>query len=415
MSEAKTGRYAPRIIDGRLAELIEGLPALMLVGPRAAGKTTTAARHAQSVVRLDRADEAAVFLADPDAALASLPEPVLLDEWQEVPGVLGAVKRSVDSGQGAGRFLLTGSVRALFEHGTWPGTGRVVEVKMFGMSVRERTGNATGTSFLDRLATRNELHPATDSPDIRGYVDLALQSGFPEPALTLTPKLREAWLRGYVEQVVGRDMPGLAGPSDPILLNRFLEAWALNSAGVVTDETLRASAGINHRTATRYEQLLANTFVVESLPAWSSNRLSRLTKAPKRYVVDPGLLGAILGVDAGGVLRDGDLLGRVLDTFVTAELRAEVASSESRPRLHHLRQMQGRHEVDLLVEFAGGNVAGIEIKATAAPNRRDARHLEWLQAELGNRFIGGVVFHTGPRAFQLTETIVAAPISTIWS
>ena len=88
--------YKPRQIDGVLRDLLRELPALMVTGPRASGKTTTAARIARSEVRLDRPAEAAAFRADPDAALASMPEPVLLDEWQEVPGVLGAVKRAVD-------------------------------------------------------------------------------------------------------------------------------------------------------------------------------------------------------------------------------------------------------------------------------------------------------------------------------
>jgi predicted AAA+ superfamily ATPase len=72
--------YTPRLIDTRLEELFEQLPAILLTGPRATGKTTTAQRHAKTIVRLDRAAEAVAFQADPDAALAAQPEPVLLDE-----------------------------------------------------------------------------------------------------------------------------------------------------------------------------------------------------------------------------------------------------------------------------------------------------------------------------------------------
>ncbi len=129
--------YRQRLVDGLLAELLAELPTLMLVGPRAVGKTTTALRHAKSVVRLDRPAEAAAFKADPDAALRVFEEPVLLDEWQVVPEVLGAVKRAVDSSGRPGRFLLTGSVRVDREEATWPATGRVVRVAMYPLTVAE--------------------------------------------------------------------------------------------------------------------------------------------------------------------------------------------------------------------------------------------------------------------------------------
>ena len=116
--------YRQRLMDPLLAEMLSELPALLLVGPRATGKTTTAARHAKTIVRLDREAEAAAFRADPDAALRDLPEPVLLDEWQTTPEVLGAVKRAVDVDSRPGRYLLAGSVRADLETETWPGTGR---------------------------------------------------------------------------------------------------------------------------------------------------------------------------------------------------------------------------------------------------------------------------------------------------
>ncbi len=110
--------YAARLIDSLIDRLLADLPALFIVGPRATGKTTTAVRFARTVVQLDREAEAVAFRADPDAALRGLPEPVLLDEWQLVPGTLGAVKRAVDSRPDPGRFLVTGSVRGATSRAT---------------------------------------------------------------------------------------------------------------------------------------------------------------------------------------------------------------------------------------------------------------------------------------------------------
>ncbi|WP_462189295.1 MULTISPECIES: DUF4143 domain-containing protein [unclassified Frankia] len=154
--------------------------------------------------------------------------------------------------------------------------------------------------------------------------------------------------------------------------------------------------------------------IVEALPAWTTNRLKRLVRTTKKYVVDPGLIGAALRLDVNATLRDGDLLGRVLDTFVAAQVRAELPAGSSRARLHHLRQEAGRHEVDILAELGAEQVIGIEVKADAAPGKNSVRHLTWLRDELGERFIAGVVLHTGPRLYQLDPKIFAAPICTLW-
>ena len=409
--------YVPRLVDGMLADLLAQLPALMLVGPRAAGKTTTARRLARSVVRLDRAGQAAAFRADADVALAAFDEPVLLDEWQEVPEVLGAVKRAIDDDPRPGRFVLTGSVWADMSAATWPGTGRVVRIPLYGLTTREFEGAIQSPSLLDRLATADLdafSLPGT-VPDLRGYIELALRGGFPEPALRLRGTGRQAWLEGYLDQIVTRDALGLEPRRDPARLRRFVEALSLMTAGVVRGETLVEATGLNRKTATAYEQLLTNLLVVDQVPAWSSNRLSRLVKMPKRYLVNPSLLGAVLRATPVAVLSDGDLLGRLLDTFVLAQLRPELAVSPQRPRLYHLRQDAGRREVDLIAELGADRVVGIEVKATSAPSASDARHLAWLRDQLGDRFVAGAVLHTGPAKFALGERIFAVPICAFWA
>ncbi len=407
--------YRERSIEPLFERLFSQLPAILLVGPRATGKTTTAMRHAKSVVRLDDPAEAEAFKADPDAALRNRPEPVLLDEWQVVPEVLGAIKRSVDASFRPGRFLLTGSVRAALETPTWPGTGRLVQIPMFGMTVREQTGPIDGTPLIDRLAQGMDLETPADRPDLRDYLDIALSSGFPEPAISLSEDARSRWLESYVDQIVLRDAALVEPGRDPDRIRRYVEALTLGSAGVVEDKTLLQAARIDRRTAVAYERLLTNLLVVEALPAWTTNRLKRLVLYPKRYLTDAGLFAGILRVGTASVMNDGKLLGKVLDTFVVSQIRSELPITAARPRLYHLRTQQGRHEIDILAELAGGGIVAIEVKASSAPKRESARHLEWLREQLGDRFVAGAVLHTGPRVFQMSERIVAAPISTLWS
>jgi predicted AAA+ superfamily ATPase len=410
--------YHLRLVDPLLDELLEQLPAVLVVGPRTTGKTTTLRRRASTVVRLDRQLQAAAFEASPDAALRGLVEPVLLDEWQRVPGVLGAVRRSVEADPHANRFFAVGSVRAELEHEVWPATGRLVRVAIYPMTVGEQLGRPS-RPFLDRILDGEELGVPAECPDLRGYVEIALQSGFPDATMHLTGGARRAWLESYIEDLLTHDVARLEeSPTrrrDTQRLRRFLEAYALNSAGVADQKTIYEAAQVSKATASAYEDLLAALLITERLPAWSSNQLKRMVRRPKRYLIDAALVTATLGLDEHAVIADGDMLGRVLDTFVAAQLRPELAIAHSRPRLFHLRTEEGRHEIDLVAELAGGRVVGIEVKATSAPSAsRDARDLAWLADQLGERFLSGVVLHTGPHVYRLSEKIIAAPIAVLW-
>jgi predicted AAA+ superfamily ATPase len=415
------GGYLPRLVDGLISDLLTELPALLLVGPRACGKTTTAARHARSVLRLDEPAVANVVTADPDAALRGLAEPVLVDEWQLAPSVLGAIKRAVDAldgGRRPGRFIVTGSVHADLDHQTWPGTGRLVRVGVTGLTVRELIRADLGRPpFLDLVANEGAagLRLPAVVPDLRDYVEMALRGGFPEVALGLSARALRGWSRSYLDQLFTRDVD-YAGAirRDPERLRRYFSACALNTAGVAAHQTLFEAAGIDRKTADAYDRLLHNLYVLDSVPPWSSNRLKRLTRSPKRFVVDSGLAAGALRLGVDGFMRDGDLLGRLLETFVAAQLRAELQLGCQEATLYHVRDQNGEHEVDLLAELDVNRVIGVEVKATSVPNVESARHLLWLRDQLGTRFVAGVVLHTGPGVFALAEGIVAAPICTLW-
>ncbi len=154
--------------------------------------------------------------------------------------------------------------------------------------------------------------------------------------------------------------------------------------------------------------------MVDPLPAWSTNRLTRLTPRPKRHLAEPALAGPLLCIDAAGALRDPVLLGRLIESFVVAQLRPELVAVEYPPRLYHLRDRDGRHELDVLIEYPDGRVVAVEVKAGATATRSDAHHLLWLRDHFDDRLICGVALHTGAHTFGLDERIVAAPIAALW-
>lgn len=391
------------------------LPAFMITGPRACGKTTTAAEWATSVLRLDEPGVAALFRDELDRYLAGLEAPVLIDEWQFVPEGLGAVKRLVDQDGVPGRFLITGSVRARMMEGTWPGTGRFTPVTMYGMTQAERRENLEAAAFLDRLF-EGDLHPQRieDAPSVLEYLELAAEGGFPE-VIRFPASLRSRWNQGYATELITRDVVELAEIKQPQQMMDVLKASALNTAGLPHISTLMEAAGASRYVMEKYLNLLEELFIIERLPAWQTNKLTRMVKTPKLHVLDTGL-GMWLAEASPEVLeRDTRLRGAFLDSFVLAQLRPLVALNERSITCSHLRDTNGDREIDLILESRGGDLVGIEIKASRRVSRKDAAHLEWFRDRMGDRFKTGVVFHTGDYAGEISDRIWLMPISTIWA
>jgi predicted AAA+ superfamily ATPase len=309
--------------------------------------------------------------------------------------------------------VLTGSVNAELDGATWPGTGRLVRLEMSGLTVRERVRAVEHRpSLMDIL--RGDIVLPDARPDLGGYVDHALVGGFPDLVRLDTAADRRVWLDSYVDQLVTRDIARIGSGRDPERLRRYLQAWALNSAGIADDQTIYQPVGLDRRTHIAYEQLLLNTYTVSVVPAWTSNRLKRLAVSPKRYVNDSALMAAAARIGRSDVLDDAGLLGRLIDTFVFCEVKAHAAVEPTRPTIAHLRTGGGRNEIDLLLEFDGGAVYAVEIKATSTPRPGDARHLMWLADQLGDRFIGGTVLHTGPDTIHFADNLHAVPICALW-
>jgi uncharacterized protein len=406
----QTMTYLPRLADKLLKQLLVEHPAVMVVGPRATGKTTMASRFASNAVHLARDREREAFAADIEVGLA-VSKPMLIDEWQEVPAVLGHLKTIVDRDPRPGQFIVTGSVRGDSDQQTWPLTGRVVRLPMYGLMEREI--EQTNDSWLHGLF-QGDVRETRSDVRLDEYVRRALRSGFPQPALALSGLAGRRWLTAYVDQVITRDAAELDGGRDLTRLRRYLTAYALNSAGTADATTIYGAAGISKNSARAYDRLLQNLLLIDEIPAWTSNRLRRMTLAPKRYLVDPGLFVGVLGVTESEVLLDSDLLGRVLETFVVAQIRAESSLMDTVPRLHHLRTHEGRQEIDLVIEVGARRLIAIEIKATATPNSDDAKHLRWLKRELGIN-VTAVLLHTGPVTLTFDEGVMACPISSLWT
>ncbi|MDR1708448.1 MAG: DUF4143 domain-containing protein [Candidatus Accumulibacter sp.] len=407
--------HIDRHIERALGEFMAELPALILTGPRGCGKTTSALRLARSVLRLDRPEEAAALRGNPDALLAAQEKPLLIDEWQAAPEVMGALKRAVDRSGAAGQYLITGSVRSRLLPDGWPATGRVVPLAMYGLTVGELERHSHAATLISRLFGEEDPKPGAmaSAPDVTQYVADALAGGFPD-AVRLSERARAVWYEGYVEQLVRHDAAMLAQVRSRGGLMALLRAAALNTAGLPSLKTLAEAARVDHRTVNIYLDLLEDLRIVERIPAWSGNLSSRLVKTQKLYMVDSGMAAHLSGADRSRVLKNGALLGRIVDTFVLAQLRPLCKLAFPSVAIHHLRDANGDREADVVLESSSGQVVGIEIKAANRAEPQDARHLAWLRDKLGPAFVRGFVLHTGSMTFPLDDRLWAMPIAALW-
>jgi predicted AAA+ superfamily ATPase len=289
---------------------------------------------------------------------------------------------------------------------------------MHPLTEREIAGRAGDDDFITKFCDRGLDAVPTSLPtlDIDSYLRLAIRGSFPELAFKeRTTRQRAMWLDSYLDDLVTKDVASVGEARDPVRLRRYVRTLALNLAGEPTDASLFRDAGVNSRTASAYDAALTNLALLDSVPAWISNRLKRLTKGAKRYLVDTALAASAADVTEDEIIHDGDLRGRWFDAFAAMQLRAELAVRSPPRGLHHLRVEGGRHEVDLVIDLGRDRLFGVEIKAGAAPNRQDARHLIWLRDELGKNFAGGILLHSGRSVIELDSKIAAVPLSALWS
>lgn len=176
---------------------------------------------------------------------------------------------------------------------------------------------------------------------------------------------------------------------------------------------LAAPFQLSRPTIRDYVTLLERVFLLEVLPPWHSNRLSRLIKTPKLHLGDTGLASSLLGLDADALIEDRTALGPLVETFVFQELRRQASWHDPDVSFHHLRDKDGT-EVDLVLERGVRRLAGIEVKASATVGSDDFRGLRQLQRTVGKRFAAGVVLYDGEVSASFGDGLFAVPIRALW-
>lgn len=420
--------YKSRVVDSELDELLPSIAALAIEGAKGVGKTATARRRAKTVLALDDPNRREIVAAEPVGAIEKGAAPLLIDEWQYVPETWDLVRRSVDAGAEAGRFLLTGSSRPV-KGGSHSGAARIVSVRMRPLALSER-GRATPTvSLAELLGGQRPKVAGSSSVALDDYVEEILASGFPG-LRALTGRALRAQLDGYLQRIVERDFEELGHPlRSTSALRRWMTAYAAASSTTASFNTIRDAATAGHgdkpakTTVIPYRDVLERLWILDPVDAWlpTRNRLSRLSAPPKHQLADPALAARLLGVDADALLegrptgssvpRDGTLLGALFESLVTLSMRTYAQAAEA--SVKHLRTIAGKHEIDLIVERADGKVVAIEVKLTRNVDDRHTGHLHWLADRIGDDLLDAVIVTTGQEAYRRADGIAVVPAALL--
>ena len=405
----------PRFVKSRLIEALADTPVVLIHGPRQCGKTTLARvvgdEQGYAYFTFDDDVQLAAATADPVGFVADLPERTILDEVQRAPSIFSALKSAVDRRRIPGRFLLTGSSNVLLIPALADSlAGRMGILQLHPLAQCELTGCASG--FLDGLFTGQLKHHSAERMG-RALADLVVTGGYPVAVARSTPRRRAAWYRDYIETLVQRDVRSLARIGSLDALPRLLRLAASQTARLINISDLASPFQLSRPTISDYVTLLERVFLLEKLPPWHSNRLSRLIKTPKLHVGDLGIACALLGLGPDSLWKDRAVLGQLLETFIYQELRRQASWSEEEIRFHHFRDKDGA-EVDIVLERGGDQIAGVEVKAAATVTAADFRGLRKLRAAAGGRFTAGVVLYDGEASASFGDRLLARPLRAIW-
>ena len=407
----------PRRIRPLIVEALGDTRIVFIAGARQVGKTTLTSEiindeHPMSAYTLDDKATRDAALADPTGFVAGLDGPAFIDEIHRAPDLLLALKRVVDTDLTPGRFLITGSANILANRKVRDALpGRIDRVRMWPLARTEIEGGAINVAE-DLLAGR--------VPQVAGalvghaaFSSIVCEGGYPEARLRPAGRPRTRWFANYLDTTLERDLHELADARRVEEVGGLLRLIATQSANLVNYRSIGQRLDMDGKTVKSYINLLEQMFLIQRLPAWRPGLGAREATTPKVYFCDSGLLAHLLGADEARVESDDQVTGKICETFVAAEIMKHASWAEDQIRVYHYQR--DREDVDLVLENRRGEIAGIEVKASATVNQTDSRWLRKLRDGRGDQFKAGMIVYSGAQTIPLSDRIWAVPYSGLWA
>ena len=381
--------YIKRYVDEELTDILECMGAVLIVGPKWCGKTTTATQFAKTIIELQHPTlgKSYIELADVDPLLLLDGEkPLLIDEWKMAPELWDAVRYSVDKTEGYGLYILTGSTIVDNSKINHKGVGRIHRLMMRPMSLYE-SGDSNGKiSLVDLFNDKDvKINGITSDLSLHDLTFLASRGGWPE-TLNIEDKQKQLIIASsYFDNICRDDTYNIDGVKrDSKLFEAILRSYSRNISALVSNTKIMADieenyGKISEPTFYSYITVLKNLFVIDNVSAWAPNIRSKqkirktekkeawapnirskqkIRKTEKKEFIDPSIAVAGLNVTPEMLIYDLETFGFIFETLCIRDLK--VYSSPLGGKV--LYYNDGTLEVDCVLQIADGRYGLIEFK-----------------------------------------------------
>lgn len=368
--------YIHRHLEEQVLKLSKSYSAILLTGPRQAGKTTMLRSLAEKenigreYVSLDDLAERDIAKNDPALFLQLHKPPVLIGEVQYAPELFTYIKIHIDKYHNPGDFWMTGSQIFRLMRGVQESlAGRVALLHMSPMSQREII-NAPCVPFtidMERfLAERDAIQPV-NAPDLFARLWHGSMPGLISGQMADRNVFYSSYLSTYVE----RDVRDISGSADALKFNRFVTAVAARCSQLLNYNALAEDADIDISTAKNWVNILETLGIIFLLHPYSNNVLKRTIRTPKVYFYDTGLVCYLTRWSSPKVAECGAMSGALLENFTVSEIMKSYQNAGLEPYLYFYRDRDAK-EIDIILE-GDGKLYPLEIKKTAMPDKRLTR------------------------------------------
>ena len=424
MAENNIG-YRDRIADKLLGEKLDAMGAVLIEGPKACGKTTTAEQQAKSILYMDDPDTMTQNLQLAETNIRRLLQgdtPRLIDEWQIAPQLWDAVRFETDHSKDDGLFMLTGSAVPADDskiHHT--GAGRFAWLTMRPMSLWE-SGESSGDVSLGELFSHPEKVDGYNSLTMENVAFAICRGGWPKSLNKKTDKAALSQVKEYFEAITHSDISRVDGVDrDQQRAKRLMRSYARLQGAmagiptIVADMKTNEPEGMSDETVVSYIKALKKIFVIEDMPAWNPNLRSKtaIRTSDTRYFVDPSIAIAALGLEPDDLLNDLETMGLMFETLCVRDLRVYADANDG--DVFHYRDKNGL-ECDAVVHLRNGSYGLIEIKLGGkTPIEEGASNLNSLAnmidtTKMKKPSFKMVLTAVGQYAYLRTDGVMVVPI-----